>query len=225
MLLIISPNRKIAKGVRDTFHYMSILTYAASPHEALSEVSGIYRAALIINPEGLADVSDYVKRIKAYKSDLPVFALTEGEASPYYADVFDATFTMPTFTPALAERIIQYANENNKAKIGDYYLAGFDASSANLGVKYFDDNIDFTRTEAMILRFLIVKYPVPVNCEDIVKYAFRESRAPSPSSIRTHISLMNKKMNRSIGKAMITFVPRKGYIILTPEYKRLFVNK
>ena len=79
-----------------------------------------------------------------------------------------------------------------------------------------------TRTEAMILRYLIARYPQPVSCKEIVKYAFRQSRAPEPSSVRTHVSLMNKKAESTIGKKIITFVPRRGYIVITPEFNKLF---
>ena len=225
MLLIISRNKKNAKSVADTFHYMSILAHATTPHEALSEISNVYRAVLILDPEKLADVADYVKRIKSYKSDMPVFALVPSEPPLYYHDIFEKCFTIPTFTPALASDIIDYANKNNRAKIGDYYLAGFDASSYNLGVNYFYDKINFTKTEAMILRYLIRMYPIPVSCKDIVKYAFKESRAPEPASIRTHISMMNKKLKASIGKRMLTFIPRRGYIIITPEFDKIQTKK
>lgn len=200
---------------------MSILSYAATPHEALSEVSGLYRAVLIINPENFPDINDYVNRIKSYKSDLPIFALTDSNPENFYPDVFDAVFTKPSLTPALAKKIIEHANESNRARIGQYYLAGFDASSDLLGVKYFYSRIDLTKTEAMILRYLIRSYPIPQSPKNILKYAFRPSRAPEVTSIRTHISLMNKKISEDAGRRMIISLPHKGYVILTPEYIEL----
>ena len=221
MLLIICQSKKLAKSVEETFYYMSILAYGATPHEALSEVSGIYRAALIINPDGFPDINDYVNRLKSYKLDLPVFALTESESKPYYSDIFDAIFIKPTMTPHLASKIIDYANKNNRAKIGDYRLAGFDASSNLLGVTYFDRKITLTKTEAMILRYLLRVYPIPQSASKIIKYAFRPSNTPEEASIRTHISGMNKKLNEATGRKMIVHVPRKGYLILTPEYEKI----
>lgn len=218
MLLIISQSKRIARDVAETFHYMSILSYAATPHEALSEVSNLYRAALIINPEAFPDIIDYVNRIRAYKSDLPVFALLNGEAPAVYDDVFDACFSKPSLTPALAEKIIAYANKYNRARIGDYYLAGFDASSSTVGVYYFYTKVNLTKTEAMILRYLIRAYPLPQKADDILKYSFKPTRTPEPSSIRTHLSIMNKKFEQSIGRRMIGFEAGRGYIILTPEY-------
>ena len=222
MLLIISQEKKAARSISDTFHYMSILSYAASPHEALSELSNLYRSVLIINPEGFADINDYVIRIKSYRSDIPIFALTDQTPPPYYPDIFDGVFTKQTFTPALAEKIIRFANENSRAKIGDYYLAGFDASSDTLGVNYFYTKVNFTKTEAMILRYLIRSYPIPQKANNILKYAFRPSRAPEASSIRTHISIMNKKLEKCTGKRMIVLEAGMGYLIMTPEYAKFY---
>ena len=218
MLLIICQNKKLARSVGEAFHYMSILSYAATPHEALSEVCQLYRAVLIINPTSFPDINDYVVRIKSYKSDIPVFAVTADDAPNHYSDIFDAAFTSSSFTPALAKKIISYANEHNKAKIGDYFLAGFDASSNKVGVDYFNTKLSFTKTEAMILRYLIRSYPVPQRADSIIKYAFKPGRAPESSSIRTHLSLMNKKLEEATGRKMIALEAGKGYIILTPEY-------
>ena len=221
MLLIISQNKKDAVSVADTFHFMSILAYGATHHEALSEVSDMYRAALILNPERFPDIMDYVRRIRSYRSDIPIFALTAADPPPYYPDIFEACFPLPTFTPALASKIIEYANGNNRARIGDYFLAGFNASSHSLGVSYFYDRVTLTKTETMILRYLIRKYPLTATSEEIIKYAFRTARAPEASSVKTHISLMNKKLEEQIGKRMIEFIPKQGYIIITPEKERI----
>ena len=218
MLLIISKNKKIASDVAETFRYMSILAYAVTPIEALSEVSELYRAALVISPELLADASDFVNRLKSYKSNLPIFAVTDEEFDNDTFSCFDAVFRKPTFSAALAEKIIKFANEQSHARIGDYRLAGFDASSDVLGVRYFNKMLKLTKTEAMILRYLIRSYPLPKDSRDILKYAFKGSRAPEASSIRTHISLMNKKLEPVIEKRAILLIPHEGYLIATPEY-------
>ena len=218
MILIVSQSKRSAKNIAETFHVMSILSYAATPHEALSEISDLYRAVLIINPEGLPDVMDYVNRVHSYKSDIPVFAIIDGVPPKSYAEIFDGCFSHRSLTPALAKKIIDYANENNKASIGEYYLAGFDASNNTIGVYYFYTKLNLTKTEAMILRYLIRAYPIPQKADKILKYAFKSSRAPEISSIRTHLSLMNKKFEENIGRKMITSEPGQGYIIMTPEY-------
>ena len=221
MLLIIGQSKRTARAVSDTFHHMSILSYGATPHEALSEVSDVYRAVLILYPEGFPDITDYVTRIKSYNSCLPIFGLTAEAPPSHYPDLFDGVFTRAEFTPALAERIIRYAEENRLARIGDYFLAGFDASRNIVGVNYFYTKINLTKTEAMILRYLIRSYPVPQSANDILKYAFRQSRQPDPASIRTHLSLMNKKFENTIGRKMVVHEPGEGYRIITPELSKI----
>lgn len=226
MLLIICKSKKISSEIAGTFRYMSILAYGATPTEALSEVSGLYRAALIINPTELGDVSDYIKRIKSYKRDLPIFAVTDEEIDTLTLDQFDAVFRKPTFSTSLAQKIIEFANEHSRARIGDYRLAGIDASSDRVGVTYFDKRVRLTKTEAMILRYLIRSYPLPQSSESILKHVFKSSRMPEAASVRTHISLMNKKLEQITERKMIVSVAGAGYIVMTPEYAlRCELNK
>ena len=218
MLLIISKQKRVASDVAETFRYMSILAYGATPSEALSEVSELYRAALIISPETLADTNDFVKRIRKYKRDLPIFAITDEEVDSDMISIFDAVFRKPTFSPALATKIIQYANEHQYAKIGDYRLGGIDASWDRVGVSYFDIGVSLTKTEAMILRYLIRSYPLPKSSHDIIKYVFKSSRAPEVASIRTHLSIINKKFEAIMQRRAVVLVAHEGYLISTPEY-------
>lgn len=217
MLLIINPSKKITRSVSETFYYMGILSYGATPTEGLSEISALYRAVLIISPEDFPDVSDYVKRLKAYKADIPIFAVCGKENSYIFADIFDEVFAKPTFSASLAERIISHANKRKFARIGDYRLAGLDASADFPVPLYFDSKVRLTKTETMILRYLIRSYPLPVNSTNILKYAFRPSRAPESASVRTHISIINKKFEDQAQRRMITLIPHEGYMILTPE--------
>ena len=218
MLLIINPSKKLARGVSDTFYYMGILSYPATPSEALSEISQLYRAVLIISPDELADARDYVERLRRYKGDIPIFAICQKDKSLSYEDIFDRVFLNPIFSPTLAKKILEHANQNEYAGIGDYRLAGFNASWDHLGISCFSRKLRLTKTEAMILRYLIRSYPLPVNAEDILKHSFRPARAPESASIRTHISGMNKKFEKIFERKMIALIPHKGYIILTPEF-------
>ncbi len=218
MLLIINPSKKLARGVSDTFYYMGILSYGATPSEALSEISQLYRAVLIIFPSELADAKDYVDRLRGYKGDIPVFAICTEDDCAKYEEIFDRVFVKPVFSPTLAKRIVEYANQNEYAGIGDYRLAGFNAGWDHLGISCYSRKLSLTKTEAMILRYLIRCYPLPVNSDSILKHAFRPGRTPEAASIRTHISGMNKKFEIVFKRKMITLVPHKGYIILTPEF-------
>lgn len=217
MLLIINSSKKLARSVSDTFYFMGILSYGATPGEALSEISTLYRAVLIISPEELPDAMDYVTRLKAYNSDIPIFAVCAQNFPLSYHDIFDRVFTKAVYTPALSQKIVEYANQNQYLGIGDYRLAGINASWDYLGVSCFGQKLKLTKTEAMILRFLIRSYPLPVNAQSILKYAFRPGRAPEAASIRTHISAMNKKHQAIFDRKLITLMPHEGYVVYTPE--------
>ncbi len=218
MLLIINPSKKVSRSVCETLYYMGILSYGATPPEGLSEISALYKAVLIISPEEFPDIADYITRLKRYKSDIPIFGVCGKEHAVIYKDIFDEVFSKPTFSASLAKKIIFYANRNKYAKIGDYRLAGIDASIDCPSPAYFSNKVKLTKTETMILRFLMRSYPLAMKSTDILKYAFRPTRRPEPASVRTHISSINKKFETQAKRRMITQVPHEGYLILTPEY-------
>ena len=218
MILIISPSNRIAKDISEIFHYMSILSYGTTPKEGLSEISTLYKAVLIAEPSSFADIKDYTKRIHAYSSALPVYAITQNEYEQT-DEIFDFVYSKTVFSTTVAVDIVNRLNAEHNAKVGMYKLAGFDASYNILGVSYFFDSIKLTKTESMILRYLIRCYPLPQNAKDILKYSFKHSRAPEEYSIKTHISSMNKKFFSLTGRKMIELIPSKGYIIITPEPK------
>ena len=64
MILIINKSKKEARGLSDMFYYMGLPAQGVTPSEALSEVSPVYRAIIVMNPHGLGDVADYVRRLR-----------------------------------------------------------------------------------------------------------------------------------------------------------------
>jgi hypothetical protein len=52
---------------------------------------------------------------------------------------------------------------------------------------------------------------------EILKYAFRQSRLPDISNVRTHVSVINKKFRAMRGENLIGFEEGRGYVILTPD--------
>lgn len=218
MILIISQSNRISKDISEIFHYMSVLSYGTTPKEALSEISTLYKAVLIIEPSLFPDINDYIRRIRAYNTAIPIYAISADEYKAN-ANIFDYVYSETVFSTTVAVDLIERLNSTNKAKVGMYKLAGFDASYNSIGVSYFFDNLNITKTEAMILRYLIRSYPLPQVAKQILKYSFKHSRAPEEYSIKTHISSMNKKFSSLTGRKMIELIPSKGYIIITPEPK------
>lgn len=218
MLLIISSAKKNAQAVSDMFYYMGVVSYAATPAEALTEISEQYRAVLILEPENLADTEDYIRKIRSYKSNIPIFAVY-GKGHPLLcSELFDGCFGDNSYSSTLVEEIVRYQIMHKLPKTAHYRLAGIDASCDKSAVTVFDKPINFTKTETMILRYLIACYPAPQSAKNIVKYAFKPTRKPEITSIRTHISVMNKKFRERTGKTLCASVPTVGYTVSTPEF-------
>lgn len=219
MLLIISTAKKRAQAVSDMFYYMGVLSYAVTPSEALAEISDLYRAVLILNPSDLADAESYIDKIHSYKSNIPIFAIN-GDKEMAQNSLFDGIFDDDSYSSTLVEEIVRYQFEHNMPLIAHYRLAGIDASCDSVSVTVFGNAVNFTKTETMILRYLIASYPAPQSAKNIVKYAFKPSRKPEITSIRTHISVMNRKFREKTGKTLFASLPTVGYIISTPEFSK-----
>ncbi|MBO7305020.1 MAG: hypothetical protein J6V09_07355 [Clostridia bacterium] len=221
MILIINKSKKDARGLSDMFYYMGQPAQVVTPSEALSEISPIYRAVIIMNPRALGDEAEYLSRLRSY-ADVPIFALTD------YPVAREAHYDGILQKDAYASKIFSYicdcATADKRALPGQYLLAGLDASINLRFVEYFGHAISFTRTEAMIIRTLIRLYPLPISSRDILKYAFRPARAPELANVRTHISVINKKFRELTERPLIVLESGKGYRILTPELKENLVT-
>ena len=218
MILIISQSNRTAKDISEIFHYMSILSYGTTPKEGLSEISTIYKAIIIIEPSSFPDIFDYLRRIRSYSSAIPIYAVSKGEYKTPF-EIFDRIYSKKDFSTTLALEMIKDLNNACNAKIGVYKLAGIDASFNSFGVSYFQDKLNLTKTETMILRYLIRCYPLPQKSTQILKYSFKHSRAPEEHSIKTHISIINKKFKILTERKMIELIHGEGYRIITPEPK------
>lgn len=216
MVLIISTSKRKAQAISDIFYYMGVISYAAAPSEALSEISTLYRAVLVLDPDELPDAEGLVDKLRSYVSSVPIFAISDYDTQRY-SDVFDARFPDSIYSSTLVERMALYQKERRLPIIAQYRMAGIDASCDSERVRVFDKSISFTKTETMILRYLIASYPVPQSPKSIIKYAFKPSRKPEITSIRTHVSVMNKKFREVRDKALFVSVPREGYTVSTPE--------
>lgn len=215
MVLIISTSKRKAQAISDIFYYMGVVSYAAAPSEALSEISTLYRAVLVLNPEELPDASGLADKLRSYASSVPIFAISDFDTLS--CGVFDARFPDSIYSSTLVGQIALYQRERNLPIIAQYRMAGIDASCDRERVRVFDKPISFTKTETMILRYLMVSYPMPQSPKNIIKYAFKPSRKPEITSIRTHISIINKKFRDIQGRALFVSIPKQGYTVSTPE--------
>ena len=220
MVLIINRRKRDAAEVSEIFHYMGILSYGTTPPLALSEISSFYRAVIIMEPDTLPDPCDYVKKLRSYASMVPIFALCNDVKSLKHPKMFDGVFKFAIYSSILASKIAEYSRSRKLSYIGDYRLAGINATCDLKFTTYFEKPIIFTKTEVMIARALIRAYPMPLNAAKLIKYAFRPSRSPELSSVRSYICALNKKFRDATGSNMITSIQGEGYVMITPEIVR-----
>ncbi len=216
MLLIVDNKSATGNSLALAFSYMGILAKHTKPASAHRELSSLYRAVLIKSPEELPDCGDFVKRLRLYSEGIPLFALSDN-MSEGTKELFDAHFPLSATASAMAIGIIKASKLLGCAPIGEYKLAGIDASATLSETEYFFTRIKLTAKESMILRFLIRTYPMRVSAKDILKHAFSQTKMPEPSAVRTHIFAINKKFLKTLGKRLITSPDGDGYIIMTPE--------
>ena len=220
MVLIVNRRKRDANAVSEMFHFMGILSYPATPTEALSEISLLYRAVIVMEPQTLPDARDFVKRLRSYVRTIPIFAVSDMIEDFKYKEIFDGIYRFSIFSSTLASKMIEVTKELGQPLMGDYRVAGINASCDMNFVSYFDRAIPFTKTEAMIVRTMVRAYPLPLPAAKILKYAFRPSRSPEAASIRTHMSSINKKFRNLFGRNLSVLVPERGYVIATPETLR-----
>ncbi len=217
MILVVSKSKRYSDRIAEMLNIAGYLAYGATASQAINEISPRYRAIILLTDSQTIPTpfGAVISACAAPALKIPVFSIGEFP-DPRIAEVFPAGASLSS----VIKRVIRYLVINEKPVIGKYKCAGFDASSDSSRVMYFDKEIRLTKTEKMILRFLTRYYPLPASANEIIKYAVRPSRSPEPSSIRTHISMMNKKIKASIGRPMIEFCDKEGYIIITPERKK-----
>lgn len=217
MVLIVHRKRLAARTVSDLFYYMNILSRPATPSEALSEISLMYRAVIVLDPETLPEPKEFVARLKSYAKTVPVFAVGDNLASFADINAFDGHFKFSCLSARLAWYMANHCKKNKLPCLGEYKAAGINATCDLDSVFYFNDRLSLTKTEAMIVRLMIRSYPVPRRSDDVLKYAFKQSRLPEAASVRTHVSSINRKFRALTGRKLIFMIPDEGYVLLTPE--------
>ena len=125
----------------------------ATAKEAYSQASPFYRAILVYEPSFLFDVKGFIDTIHSYVKNIPIYALYAekvGEEGVYFEDCF----TDNIFSSSMIYRMEEIAVKKDLPCVGDYRLAGINASVNLKNVLYFDKPVNLTKTEKKILKFL-----------------------------------------------------------------------
>ena len=215
MILVINKSKKDAQRLSEMLYFMGVVSYGAGLTETFSEISTSYSAVIIMNPSVLADKEDFVSRLRLY-AKLPIFAISDTRAAGDDL-IFDGTIYGSPYASKILKSVTDFCRQRGLRIPGTYKLAGIDASVDLTTPAYYNRAMPFTKTELMILRTLIATYPAPMNAKDIIKYAFKATKKPELTNVRTHISVMNKKFRGISGRNLTILTPSEGYSVLTPE--------
>lgn len=207
MILITDTNPTRRDAVAEMLYYMGILSHSLPPEDAKDELSDKYSALLFTS---VADSSEEMALADLARErwGMTVAALTVGEDG----SAFDVTFPPDALCAEIASGICEYRLTQGLPPLGTYTLGELDVSQDKPNLTYRGAPVTLTRTETMILRYLVRTYPTPASPADVLKYAFRPSRAPELSSVRTHVSVMNKKFRRATGHTLAEST-KSGYIL------------
>lgn len=214
MLLIIDSTQSGARTAADIFNFMGVVSYGTTPSHASAEFNNRHRAILFIHPELMTCPKEIVELARTYSLDIPIFAILDDCNNSELIPLFDKVFPDGLISSKIVYDILTYQTNKGNGAIGTYRLAGIEASVHNGKTTYFDIPITLTKTETMVLRYLIASFPIARKAQDILKYAFRCGKAPEPSSIRAHISAINKKFMEISERYIISSERGEGYKIL-----------
>lgn len=212
MILVISNSQKKANILADMFRYMGILSIATTPYKALSRMAPVYRAAIIINPEELPDYKDYVDRLQSYSPQTPAFAMTS--ENQILADgIFDGRISSTAYAASILKQLVDFSSAMRLHPPGDYKNFLINLSPNQPTPIILGKRINLTKTECMVLRYLMQTHPQPAKPEEIISHVYNPSKAPNESNIRTYISVINQKATKALGWKIIRSVPKEGYTI------------
>lgn len=214
MVLFISANKKEAVAAANLFKKLQIVSYGTTPQKALAEISPLYHATVLINPEEFADCDDFIERILTYYRGMPIFALTDRPEKLKHPELFMSIESNDIRSASFACKIMDLAEKHGLPTIGLYRVGHLESVCDRAYMTYYGIRIDFSKTESLVLRYLMATAPFPQAPATILKYAFPPAKRPEAATIRTHISTMNKKFTALFPSMdFVIHVPGKGYKI------------
>ena len=76
MLLIIHNDKRKSRALSDIFYHLGVVSRAISTDEIRDELSEIYRAVVVLDPENITVLSDIKDLASAYNVYIPLFAVS-----------------------------------------------------------------------------------------------------------------------------------------------------
>ncbi|MBQ8372176.1 MAG: helix-turn-helix domain-containing protein [Clostridia bacterium] len=222
MILAIASSTAAAGAVAEMFRYMGILCYPTTYKDLPREIGPIYRAVIAIEPSGTPNADLFIGSVTRNAPSALLYAIdSEGRLDAF---PFERVYPPSVCSSRIAADMERDARRREVAAPGHYFAAGIEAELGTKYATYFDKRLPFTKTELMILRYLLASYPALRSAEDILKYAFKRTRQPQVSGVRTHLSVMNKKFFSLFGRKLI-HSGEGGYVLLCEAQTQIIGEK
>lgn len=218
MLLIVSNTIMQAEDLSDMMNFMGILSVAETASQAIFEICANYRAVIVINPYFLEEKIENSLLERAEEANIPIFSI--GRCYDY--EKYSCNLEQNLHASEILDRVIEKCKALNCDIPGEYKALGIDVSCARQEAIFFSKKISLTKTELMIVRALLRLYPKPAKAEKILKLSFRKKRSPDEGSIRTHISKINKKCMKILGRTLIFNFEKLGYVLSLKDSSYIF---
>ena len=165
-----------------------------------------------MHPNELPDYRDYVNRLKTYSPTSPIFSLSSKEEN-IDTSIFAGNFNHTAYASNMLKKINEFAAANKILRPGLYQRLTINLSAYHTTPTIYSQPFNLTKTECMVLRYLIQITPNPATAQEIINHIYSPSKAPNPSNIRTYVSIINKKARPLYnGKNIIFSVQGQGYV-------------
>jgi len=211
MILILSEDACARKTVSDMLYILGVICDEHSTSDEILPSASLYRAVFIALPG--ENIEGYKQFVRRRLGNIPIFTVLDRYSLRDSRSDIEYAFKYGEGIPQILSSVIKICKSRSLPPPCEYKRHGLDASFDLCGVYYNGRLLSLTKTETMIIRALIISYPKPLYASGILTLAFRSSRTPEVANVRTHISVINKKLLFLTGRRFISSNEAGKYIL------------
>lgn len=224
MILVINRNPEIVREARSIFFKMGFNSYGASFDTA--EDCILHRRVdviVVIDADAHDPVLTFCRNIRIKYPKIALIVTYSEGCDKLVSDLwYDCDAVMPgdSYSTDLIRAAMDSISRKSGYDYGNLVLHGIRLPLESPDAFLWEDiRIDLTPIERLIVRYLMLIYPIHATNDEIFECCFNPSIDSTPENVASHISDINSKSVSLIDSKIISFVPPHGYI-LEPRYKQ-----
>ncbi len=211
MILLYGKDDGIRKTVCNMLHLLGAICIEGDDNQPLPVSPSLLHAQIILSPE--YDIRQTIVKIRDRHPSAPLFTLLDKHPAAPSRALVDKAFSSEVSIPHALFGIIEDCRHLGRTPPCSYEALGIRAHINTDGVYYLGRKISFTKTEAMLLRALLIAHPKPLYASALLSVALSPSRELDVANVRTHVSVMNKKFLFHTGLRLIKANERGQYAL------------